>query len=285
MRTGERHQFYDHSSIVNRPRLRWPNGASVAVLIIPNIEHFELADEKGRMDVRNFSRTDYGNRVAVWRMLEMFDRQRVQTTVALNASVCRHYPEIIEACIKRGYEFLGHGITNSEHLNETSNIEDSHKIVRSTVEAINAAARTPVKGWLGPGMGEVEGTLEVLRSCGIEYVCDWGPADDQPFQMKNGLYVMPYAIDLNDMSIDRHGTSAAEFCESIRDAFDVLRREGKDQGRVLGISLHPFLMGTPHRIGHLEKTLEYIGSHTDAWIARGTDILNAYRQSVGDPVS
>ena len=94
-------------------------------------------------------------------------------------------------------------------------------------------ARTPVKGWLGPGMGEVEGTLEVLRSCGIEYVCDWGPADDQPFQMKNGLYVSPYAIDLNDMSIDRHGTSAGKILRVHSGCVRRSSARGEDQGRVL----------------------------------------------------
>jgi allantoinase len=280
MRTGERHRFYDHSSIMHRPKLTWPGGASVAVLIIPNVEHFELTDDRGRMDVRNFARSDYGNRVAVWRMLETFDRHGIKATVALNASVCRHYPEIISACRERDYEFMGHGITNSEHLNEAPSVEDAHEIVRQTVETIRSATGAPVKGWLGPGMGEVEGTLDVLHSCGIEYVCDWGPADDQPFRMKNGLYAMPYAIDLNDMSIDRHGISAGDFCQSIRDAFDVLHREGREQGRVLGSSLHPFLMGTPHRIGHLAETLRYIASHNDAWFARGMDILDAYRASV-----
>lgn len=280
MRTGERHRYYDHSSIVSRPKLTWPGGATVAVLLIPNIEHFELADEKGRMDVRNFSRTDYGNRVAVWRMFETFDLYKVKTTIALNSSVCRHYPDVIEACRKRDYEFMGHGITNSEHVNEAKSAEDSHRIVRETLDAIRSATGAPVKGWLGPGMGEVEGTLDALKAGGIEYVCDWGPADDQPFRMHNGLYVMPYAIDLNDMSIDRHGIGAAEFCQSIRDAFDVLNREGREQGRVLGISLHPFLMGTPHRIGHLAKTLEYIAGHSTAWFARGMDVLDAYRACV-----
>ena len=138
MRTGERHQFYDHSSIVNRPRLRWPNGASVAVLIIPTSSISSLPMKRAEWTFEIFH-DNYGNRVAVWRMLEMFDRQRVTDNGCAKASVCRHYPEIIEACIKRGYEFLGHGITNSEHLNETSNIEDLHKTRRSTVEAINAA--------------------------------------------------------------------------------------------------------------------------------------------------
>jgi peptidoglycan/xylan/chitin deacetylase (PgdA/CDA1 family) len=280
MKIGDTHSFYEFSAIVSRPKFQWPGGARIAVLIVPNIEHFELNDERGRMDVRNFARSDYGNRVAVWRMMDALDRHKIRASVALNASVCGHYPEIIEACRKREYELMGHGITNSQHLNEAPNAADSHGIVRQTVETIRIASGQPVRGWLGPGMGEVEGTLDVLKECGIEYVCDWGPADDQPFRMKNGLYVMPYSIDLNDMSIDRHGISARDFCQSICDAFDTLHREGREHARVLCISLHPFLMGTPHRIGHLEKTLEYIASHDNVWWARGMDILDAYRSLV-----
>jgi len=278
MRIGDTHPFYEFSAIVSRPKFQWPGGARIAVLIVPNIEHFELNDERGRMDVRNFARSDYGNRVAVWRRMDVFDRHEIRASVALNASVCRHYPEIIDACRKRDYELMGHGLTNSQHLNETPNAADSHAIVRQTVETIRAASGQPVRGWLGPGMGEVEGTLDVLKECGIEYVCDWGPADDQPFRMKNGLYVMPYSIDLNDMSIDRHGISARDFCQSICDAFDTLHHEGSEHARVLCVSLHPFLMGTPHRIGHLKKTLDYIAGHDKVWWARGMDILDAYRK-------
>ena len=34
------HDRFDFSPIVDRPPLRWPNGARVAVWVIPNIEHF-----------------------------------------------------------------------------------------------------------------------------------------------------------------------------------------------------------------------------------------------------
>lgn len=281
MRTGAQHDLYEYSAIVDRPPLRWPAGARIAVLLMPNIEHFEIRDSKGRIDVKEFAVTDYGNRVGVWRMLDALDRRGLTSSIALNASVCHHYPAIVDACVERGDEFIGHGLTNSEDLDELSD-EESDAAVRLSVETLESATGRPVRGWLGPGMAETDGTLDALVENGVEYVCDWGLADDQPFRMRNGLYVMPYSVDLNDKRhFARQGTSA-DFYQSIRDTFDVLYREGEEQGRVLCLSLHPFLMGAPTRITYLERALDYIGGHADVWWARGADILDAYRAATGE---
>src|SRR5882672_2479677 len=118
IRTGEQNPFYDYSPMPKRPKLAWPNGARVAVHIVPNIEHWDVHDDKGHMDVRNNPRNDYGLRVAVWRLFDAFSERKIQTTIALNASVCRFYPEIIAACKKRGDEFMGHGMRSEEHTSE-----------------------------------------------------------------------------------------------------------------------------------------------------------------------
>jgi allantoinase len=277
IRTGEPQPFYDYSPIAKRPKLKWPNGARVAVMIVPNVEHWDVHDDKGHMDVRNLPRNDYGLRVAIWRLFEIFGERRIQTTIALNASVCRFYPELIEAFRTRGDELMGHGVTNSEHL-DTQTPERAGAIVRTAVDMIRNATGQRVRGWLGPGLGEADGTLDALKAAGIEYVCDWGPADDQPFPLKNGMYAVPYTLDINDLGlIDRQGTPASQFAAYIVDAFDTLYREGEDQARVLPIALHPFLTGAAHRAPHLAKALDHIRAHDRVWFARGGDILDAYR--------
>jgi len=283
IRTGEPQPFYDYSPITRRPKLKWPNGAHVAVFIVPNVEHWDVHDDKGHMDVRNLPRNDYGLRVAVWRLMEIFGERKIQTTIALNASVCRFYPELIEAFRTRGDELMGHGVTNSEHL-DTAPPAKATAIVRQAVDMIRNATGQKVRGWLGPGLGEADGTLDALKAAGIEYVCDWGPADDQPFRLKNGMYAVPYTLDINDLGlIDRQGTPASQFAAYIIDAFDTLYREGEDQARVLPIALHPFLTGAPHRAPHLAKALDYIRGHDRVWFARGGEILDAYRASVPGP--
>lgn len=280
IRMGEQNPFYDYSPMPSRAKLKWPNGARVAVHIVPNIEHWDVHDDKGHMDVRNLPRNDYGLRVAVWRLFDIFSERNIPTTIALNASVCRFYPEIIGAAMGRGDEFMGHGVTNSEHLDLVPPASAA-AIVSAAAEMISTATGTRVRGWLGPGLGEADGTLDALKAAGVEYVCDWGAADDQPFLMKNGLYAVPYTLDINDIGlIDRQGTPASVFAEYIVDAFDTLYREGEDQARVLPIALHPFLIGAPHRVPHLVKALDYIRGHDRVWFARGGDILDAYKMAM-----
>jgi peptidoglycan/xylan/chitin deacetylase (PgdA/CDA1 family) len=212
-------------------------------------------------------------------LFDIFSERRITHTIALNSAVCRFYPEITDAAKARGDEFMGHGITNVERLDSVSPAAAA-EIIRRTVDTIRTSTGQRVRGWLGPGLTEGEGTLDALKANGLEYVCDWGTADDQPFQMRNGLYVVPYTVDINDIGlIDRQGTPASVFSQYIVDAFDTLYREGEAQARVLPIALHPFLIGAPHRVPHLIKALDYIRSHDRVWFARGGDILDAYRQA------
>jgi len=280
IRTGEPQPFYDYSPLPKRPKLKWPNGARVAVFIVPNVEHWDVHDDKGHMDVRNLPRNDYGLRVAIWRLFDIFAERRIQTTIALNAAVCRFSPDIIQAFRTRGDELMGHGMTNSERLGSLPPAAAA-AIVQQAVNTIRTSTGERVRGWLGPGLEEGDGTLDAIKAAGLDYVCDWGAADDQPFRMKNGLYAVPYTLDINDIGlIDRQGTPASQFAAYIIDAFDTLYREGEDQARVLPIALHPFLIGAPHRVPHLAKALDYIKGHERVWFARGGDILDAYRASV-----
>lgn len=82
------HGLFDYSAIIDRPPLRWPNGAHVAVWIVPNIEHQDVRTPGGRIDVRGVSPTEYGNRVGIWRLMELLDRYGVRGTVALHGVVC-----------------------------------------------------------------------------------------------------------------------------------------------------------------------------------------------------
>src|SRR4029077_16080905 len=120
-RVPTEHDRFDYSPIIDRPRLSWPNGARVAVWVIPNIEHFLFDRPSTRLpnllpvnpDVLNYSWRDYGVRVGIWRMMEVMECYGVKGTVALNSDVCARYPRIIEEGKKLGWEWMGHGNNNS----------------------------------------------------------------------------------------------------------------------------------------------------------------------------
>ena len=110
---------FPYSPIVRRPRLEWPGGAHVALWVVPNIEFFSLETRPGGLgpgkipDIPIWAMRDYGNRVGVFRLMEVLDRYGVRATVALNSDICIHHPEIIEEGEKRHWEWMGHNQSNS----------------------------------------------------------------------------------------------------------------------------------------------------------------------------
>ena len=283
---------FPYRPINRRPNFRFPNGARVAIWIIPNIEFFALTDMipasaggGGKVpDVPGWSVRDYGNRIGVFRIMEVMKRYGMRGTVALNSELCKHHPEIIEDCLKLDWEFMGHNETNTHRLNEVPPGEDAD-IVRRTVETITKYTGKAPKGWLGSGLQETWNTLDHLAANGIEYVADW-VNDDQPYPMtlENGGTIMsvPYSTELNDKpAFEKKNRTAEEFETMIRRQFDVLWREGETQARVIGLAIHPYIIGFPHRIGALDGALEYMCKHEGVWLATGSEIAAAGRDAVG----
>jgi allantoinase len=283
------HGRYDYSPIVDRPVLRWPNGARVALWVIPNIEHFRFNLPSTSLasigplnpDIRNYSWRDYGVRVGIFRMMDIMQRYGVRGTVALNSDVCREYPRIIEEGKKLNWEWMGHGITNSVIINAQGEAEE-RALIKEVVTTITKNVGKAPRGWLGPALSETVNTLDILAENGIEYVGDW-VNDDQPYPMKvkkGRMYSMPYSQEINDIPamLGLH-RSGEEFGQMICDQFDVLYEDGAKTGRVMSICLHPFLVGHPHRSKYFAKALAHITSRQEVWVTTGSEILDAYKQS------
>jgi allantoinase len=276
--------------ITRRPKIVWPNGAQLAVWVIPNIEFFSLKDGlaghpfegKGPApSVRAWSQRDYGNRIGIWRIMEVLTKHGIRASPTVNSDVCVHHPEIIQECVKLGWELLGHNKKNSERLNavppeqERTLIKDAMAILEKT------SGKRPV-GWLGSALAETWNTLDHLIDEGCLYVADW-VNDDQPYLMNVGgqqIVSIPYSYELNDSPhiYYRFGT-ADEFERMIKAQFDVLYREGAASGRVMAICLHPFMIGVPHRIDALDRAIKYIRSHDRVWFATGEEIVRHYLAS------
>ncbi|MGE0746531.1 MAG: polysaccharide deacetylase family protein [Rhodospirillales bacterium] len=277
---------FPYTPINRRPKLAWPNGARVALWVIPNIEIFALdVPVPGGIgkapDVINWVPRDYGARVGIFRMMEVMARHGIRGTVALNANVCDGYPEIIEDALKLDWEFMGHNRTNSRYLNQMEPAEERAEIL-ATVERIGKATGKAPKGWLSSGLTQSWNTLDYLIEAGITYCADWCN-DDQPYLMDldgKRMISIPYSTEINDLpQIMRGGHTADAFAKMICDQFDTLYREGADNARVMSICLHPFIIGMPHRIGALDKALSYICSHAGVWRATGSEIIDTWLAS------
>ena len=275
---------YPYRPIHDAPKLTWPTGARVAFVIVPNVEFFPLnlripGARPNVPDVSAWGRRDYGNRVGFFRMANIMDRLGMRGTVALNSMVCDHCPQVVEKCLELGWELMGHGETNAVLLSDYENEEERAECIVRTLDRIESFSGTRPTGWLGPGRQQTWNTLDVIAREGCSYTFDWDN-DDQPVSMDiNGKTIvsMPYGAGVSDLqAFHQMNASPAEFEQMIKDAFDVLYRESEESGRVVGISLHPFIVGLPHRISALERGLEYIARNDDVWMATGNEITNAF---------
>lgn len=281
---------YPYWPLPARPVIRWPNDARLAFWIIPNIEHFrfdrpfELSPGGLVPDVPGFAQRDYGPRVGIWRMMDVLDKYSLRATVALNADVCRFYPEIIEAGTERRWEWMGHGVTNSERLSGMDAGRE-RQTIQTAVRTITESTGARPSGWLGPGLSETDLTPDLLAEAGITYLADWC-ADDQPFPMrvKTGRMIsVPYSQELNDIPVFmRKGLTAEQFCQMICDQFDVLYEEGDRSGRVMALALHPYLTGHPFRSRWLDKALRHITAHQGVWLTTGGEIAAWYYEHYYD---
>jgi len=247
--------------ITRRPKLTWPGGARVALWVNPNIEFFGLDDvmpgnlnervprEHAKIpNVRNWAVRDYGNRVGIWRIMEVLTRYGVRASAALNSEVCDHHPEIIEEAGRLGWELVGHNQTNALRLTEMDGSQE-RDAVRATIDHIEMASGKRPVGWLGAGLAETWDTLDYLAEAGIRYVCDW-VNDDQPYLFEIGnppLVSLPYSVQTNDVpAYFEMKVSVPEFEAMLRRQFDTLYREGETIPRVMAIAVHPFVA---NRIG------------------------------------
>lgn len=289
---------FPYIPIHQRPKLAWPNGARVALWVNPNVEFFGLDDvmpgnvnervarEHARIpNVRNWSLRDYGNRIGVWRLMEVLTRYGIRASAALNSEVCIRHPEVIEEMMRLNWELIGHGQTNALRLTEMAP-EDERAAIMDTLDTIERVAGKRPVGWLGPGLAETWNTMDYLSEGGIRYVCDW-VNDEQPYTMQAGqppavqpMVALPYSVQTNDVpAYFDMKVSVPEFEAMLKRQFDVLYRDSEHSGRVMAIAVHPFVSGQPHRVVALERALEYICGHAGVWRATGWEIVQHYLAS------
>ncbi|MDB5794005.1 MAG: hypothetical protein JWR25_384 [Noviherbaspirillum sp.] len=276
-----------YEPVIDRPPLKWPNGARIAIHTVVNIEYFQPGIPATSVnpgfaglvpDVYNHSWRDYGVRAGIWRLMKVLDKHQVKATVALNGLVCRHYPRIVEEIVRRGWECMGHGMTNSQMLGKLS-VDEERSLIKETLDTIEQSTGHRPKGWLGPALAESWNTPALLEEAGLSYVCDW-LNDDEPYAMntpRRALVSVPYSGEINDIHcFMRAGYQGPDYLQALKDQFDVLYEESAERPAVMAIPLHPFIMGHPYRSKYLDQALQYIAEKPGAWFATGSEIAQAY---------
>jgi peptidoglycan/xylan/chitin deacetylase (PgdA/CDA1 family) len=276
-----------YSAIAERPALRLPDGARMAVWVIVNVEEWDPEQPMPRTvitppaggapspDIPNWCWHEYGNRVGFWRMLEVFDALDIPAVLAINGCAIAAFPPIVRAAVDRKWEFIGHGFTQRN----MQKVADERADIRATREVIAKATGKLPRGWLGPGLTETWETPDLLVEEGYEYVADW-VLDDQPVWLKTRtrpIVGLPYTQECNDvamMLIQHH--KASEYSERAIDQFEQIYADAERSARVMAIVIHPYIMGAPHRLKYFRRVFETIRRKGDVKFWTGAQILDWY---------
>lgn len=280
-----------YQAIVDRPKLKLPDGKRIAVWVILNVEEWGIERPMPRTvlpppmgqpllpDVPNWSWHEYGMRSGFWRQHQALTSRNIPTTMAINGNVCNSYPRVASAGLDAGWEFMGHGFLQGP----MHKLEDQRGAIHLTMDTIERFTGTRPTSWESPGLTETPETLDLLRESGVKYVADW-VLDDLPQEVETPhgtITTIPYTVEMNDITVyalQQHQSD--EFLRRGRDQFDRLYAESADNARVMAISIHPYVTGVPHRIRYLEELLDYVGGHEGVSWMTASEIGDWYTDEI-----
>lgn len=273
------HGLFDYQAIHQRPDYHWPGAARLAVYLGFNLEHFAFGEGLGanlgpasaQPDVLNYAWREYGNRVGAWRCLELFDALKLPTGALINTALYDHCPELVAAFVARGDELIAHGHTNAERQAGMNEAQERALLADCRARIASESGGAP-SGWLSPWISESLSTPHLLAGTGYRYTLNWCH-DDQPVRKHTrhgSLWSIPYPQELNDIPmIVARQMDAKDFAQMIIDNFDEMLAQSAQQPLVMGIALHPYIVGQPYRLRHLRRALQHIAQQRDAgriWI-------------------
>jgi putative urate catabolism protein len=286
------------------PHPNWPRGAKLAVQFVLNYEeggennilHGDDASEaflseivgatawKGKRHMSMESIYEYGSRVGVWRLLDLFKQKNIPLTIFAVAMALERNPAVAEIALKENHEICSHGYRWIDYSSIPVEIEREH-IVKS-IEIIKKITGERPLGWYTGRTSENTRRL-IVEEGGFLYDAD-DYNDDLPFwslvEQRDHL-VIPYTLDVNDMrfATPQGFNSGKQFLSYLIDTFDVLYEEGARSPKMMSVGLHCRLTGRPGRIKALEKFIDYAQSHTDIWFCRRIDIAKHWINNFPPP--
>ncbi len=282
---GYDHPHYPWSPLHRRARREWSGAARTAVMALLYFEYMELEPPEGAVcdgrfagalgsyfpDFQNYSRREFGNRVGIFRVLDILERHRLRVTICANAMAAMRYPYIVDRCLRAGHRFVAHGWSINRMISSKMTDVEERAYIRECLDALEGATGARATGWAGQDFGESERTPQLLAEAGVTHVIDW-PNDDEPYRMNTTppIVSVPNQSEWDDAQLFAvRKVDSWRYPELFGAAFETLHAEG---GRLFGFGIHPWLFGQAHRIRYLDEALGCLAGHSDLWFTTSDEV-------------
>ena len=215
---------------------------------------------------------EYGSRVGFWRLVRLFQERSLPMTVFGCALALERNPPAAAAIRASGFDVCSHGWRWIKHY-QLSEAEEREHIAKAITSLQKTVGERPL-GWYcryGPSMNT---RRLVVEEGGFLYDSDtyndelpyWKTVSGKPH------LVVPYSLANNDGKYLAGIGNSDQWFSYIRDAFDMLYREGAKAPKMMSVGLHMRLIGHPARAAGLERLLDYVMRHPGVWVTRRIDI-------------
>lgn len=307
MAESQQPSSYVFSALPDRKPLRFPNGARLAVILTINLEYWETSRPGQKeplftggpmtiphalpgdvWDTANWTWREYGQRVGVWRLIEVFDKAGVKPSCTVNGMILTERRPIVDAVNQRGWELVPHNWAQNDLLTyHAGNPGAERAIIKRTLDEYHLTVGRSAKAWLSSAIRGTVHTPAFLKEFGLIAYCDY-LNDDQPYLIETihgPIVCVPYSNDINDFNLfARGGLSPAAGLETLQACFDQLYEESAASGRIMNFGMHPHVMGQAHRIGALRRFIDYAKGQTGVWFASREEIAEWYLQHHQDHI-
>ena len=279
------------------PDPEWPDGALIAVNFNLNVEgggeaspyngdaasegmlnDIGVAGHLGRRSPLVESVFEYGSRRGVWRILDIMRDFAVPMSILGVARALEQTPDLAQAMVARGHEMVSHGYRWIDY--GTVDLASERDHIAKARQILTELTGVVPSGWMTGRPGP--NTRRLIVEAGFTYDRD-ALNDELPYWLNVGgrpHLVIPYSYETNDNRFNENSgfSTGNDFFHYMRDAFDVLYREGeKGAPKLLSIGLHDRLIGRPGRSVGLVKLLEHMQRHSRVWYCRGVDVATHWR--------
>lgn len=289
---------YDYVPISQRQPLHWPNGARVALILTFNLETWDLTKDTDKPyyaggpailpdvlpgnvpDFPNYTWREYGQRVGIWRLYDLFDELGAKASCTTNAVTFERCAAMVDACLERGWELLAHNWEQGELLSNFAHQPDKEReIVLRTLAQYEKYTGRKAQGWLSSSLRGTLQTADILAEYGCKFYCDI-MNDDQPYLLRTPhgpIVATPYSNEINDFTfITRKNFTTDQFRDALIEELDVLYAEGAKTGRIMNVGLHPHVSGRAHRIRAIREFIQHAQSLPGVWWATREEIADWY---------
>jgi len=263
----------------------WPGGARVAVLLSFDVDNETVQGLRtGQVSIGPLSQGQYGSRVALPRIVDLLDEQRVPATFFFPAWSLKLAPDQASVIQASGMHEIGvHGWIHE--LNTSLDGPTEERLLRMAMDEIEEIAGVRPVGYRAPSWNFSPNTLAIVRELGLLYESSL-MADDRPYELvqdgeATGVVELPVEWILDDAPLfNPRGDSYMNPRDVMRvwiDEFDLAWEERT----MFLLTMHPHVSGHRSRIVALKGLIEHMKEKGGVWFGTHADAARWIRQEAG----